>query len=134
MTSGHNESHRGISGYIGVLPISGLLILAVANLPYVIAALAGDHVFGGALLAAPDGYSYLAKMQLGASGAWLYTLRFTPDPGPAVSLFTFYIALGHLARLIGLGVPATYAVARLVTGAVFLLTACLLYTSPSPRD
>lgn len=104
--------------------LASLVILAVANIPYVLAFTRGDGlVFGGALLAVPDGYSYLAKMQLGASGAWLYTLRFTTDPGPGVLLFTFYIALGQLARLTGLGVVATYHAARLLAGLFFLLTA-----------
>ncbi len=135
VTSGHIRPHRGTSGYIGTLPISVVLILLVANLPYAVAFLAGDRVFGGALLAVPDGYSYLAKMQLGASGAWLYTLRFTTDPGSPVSLFTFYILLGHIARLTGLGVLATYHVARIATGAFFLWTSyhVLGPITPDPR-
>lgn len=122
VTSGDIRQHRGTSGHIGALPISVVLILLVANLPYAVAFLAGDRVFGGALLAVPDGYSYLAKMQLGASGTWLYTLRFTTDPGSPVSLFTFYILLGHVARLTGIGVLATYHVARLLTSLFFLWT------------
>ena len=122
-TSGTIRQHRGTSGHIGALPISVFVVLLVANIPYLVAALASDRVFGGALLAVPDGYSYLAKMQLGASGAWLYTLRFTTDPGSPVSLFTFYILLGHVARLTGLGVLATYQVARVLSGLFFLWTA-----------
>ncbi len=122
-TSGNIRQHRGISGQIGAFPISVLVILLIANIPYLVAALAPERVFGGALLAVPDGYSYLAKMQLGASGAWLYTLRFTTDPGAPVSLFTFYILLGHLARLTGLGVLATYHSARILTSLFFLWTA-----------
>lgn len=123
VTSGQIGQHRGIPGQIGTLPISVFVILLVVNLPYLVAAFAGGRVFGGALLAVPDGYSYLAKMQLGASGAWLYTLRFTTDPGAPVSLFTFYIFLGHVAHLTGLGVLTTYHVARCLTGIFFLWTA-----------
>ncbi len=120
-TSGHSRClHRE---FIWVA-LASLFILAIANIPYVLAFTRTDGaVFGGALLAVPDGYSYLAKMQLGASGAWLYTLRFTTEPGPGVLLFTFYIALGQLARLTGLGVLAIYHAARFLAGFFFLLTA-----------
>lgn len=107
-----------------LVALASLSLLALANLPYLQAFMPGSGLeFGGALLAVPDGYSYLAKMQLGASGAWLYTLRFTTDPGPGVVLFTFYLALGHLSRWTGIGVLPLYHLARLACSGFFLLTA-----------
>jgi len=109
---------------LGLVAALALGLLAVLNLPYILALTRTDgQVFGGSIVAVPDGHSYLAKMQLGASGALLYTPRFTTEPGFGVILFTFYMALGHLARMTGIAVPALYQIARLVTGLFFLMTA-----------
>jgi len=100
-----------------------LALLTLLNVPYLVAMNRADGlVFGGSLIAVPDGHSYLAKMQAGAAGDWLYTLRFTNDPGPGVLLFTYYLGLGHLARLSGLAVLVVYHLARLAGGLFFLLT------------
>jgi len=80
-----------------------LIFLIVISVPYIIAsALVDDaHVFGGFLLNPVDGNSYLAKMDLGYSGNWLFSLSYTFETGEAVFLFIFYIFLGHIARWIG---------------------------------
>lgn len=96
-------------------------ILVVANLPYVLAYQGGG--FAGILVAPADGYSYLAKMRQGYAGSWLFTLPYTAEPGPGAFLFTYYLALGHVARVTGLGVEFTYHLARLAASFLFLMTA-----------
>ena len=72
-----------------------------------------DLVFSGLLYNPSDGYTYLAKMREGWMGAWRFTLPYTPHPGRGAYLYLFHIALGHLARLLGLSLPLTYNLARL---------------------
>jgi hypothetical protein len=105
-----------------VAALGGLLLLVV-NAPYALAYLAGPQIFGGILFALADGLSYLAKMREGWRGEWLFTLPYTAEPGPGVFLFTYYLALGHLARLLGVPVEVVYHAARLLTGALFLFVA-----------
>lgn len=105
-----------------VAALSAVLLL-ITNAPYVLAYQAGSKVFGGILFALADGLSYLAKMRQGWRGEWLFTLPYTAEPGPGVFLFTYYLSLGHVARLLGVSVEAIYHAARVLTGALFLLVA-----------
>lgn len=102
---------------------SSLVVLSLSLLPYLactVAAARGDAVFTGLLLNPPDGFTYLAKMRMGLEGQWLYHLPFTLERGPGALLFTYYFALGHLARLVELPLPVMYHMARLAGGAVML--------------
>jgi hypothetical protein len=69
--------------------------------------------FSGLLLNPTDGYSYFAKMQQGAQGAWLFKLPFTAQPGTGVVLFEFYLFLGQFSRLFHLSIPAVFYLARI---------------------
>ncbi len=91
-----------------------ILVLLLVTLPYCFAALQSDSsaVFGGFIVNQFDGYSYLAKMRQGWQGSWTFTLPFTPDPGSGVYLFLFYLFLGHLARLTGLGLIWVFHITR----------------------
>jgi hypothetical protein len=93
-------------------------------LPYVSGYLAQtpELHFGGAVLDKPDYQSHLAKMWQGYRGHWRYRLLFTPEDHEGAFLQTFYVALGHLARLTSLSLPATYQLARVLLGFVMLLT------------
>lgn len=94
----------------------GLGVLIVTMLPYWLAARGAgpDLVFGGLLFNPQDGNSYLAKMMIGWRGEWQYTFPFTAEPGHGAYLFLLYIFLGHVARLLGLGLALTFHLARLV--------------------
>lgn len=98
-----------------------ILTIALVTLPYVFAMVkAGDQsVFNGFLLNPYDGNSYLAKMRLGWSGAWQFTLLFSAEQTQGGFLFLFYIFLGHLARWLGLSLLTMFHLARVVS-AVFL--------------
>ena len=102
--------------------------LTVAFMPYALAYAATDLVFIGALINPVDGATYLAKMRQGWDGAWLFTLAYTAEPGPGAVLYTYYLALGHLARLSGLSIEAVYQLAR-VAGGFFLLLAAYAFVS-----
>jgi hypothetical protein len=100
-----------------------VLVLAASTLPYLAGYLAqtADMRFGGALLDPVDYHSYLAKMWQGYRGEWRYRLLFTPEPHQGAYLYVFYVGLGHLARLSGLGLPLAYQIARVVFAFLMLL-------------
>jgi len=100
------------------------LIVAASTVPYLAGHLAQtpQERFGGALLARADYHSHLAKMWQGYRGWWRYRLLFTPEEHEGAYLQTFYVALGHLARVSGLSLPFTYQVARVVFAFLMLLT------------
>ena len=89
--------------------------MALVTLPYFYAGLAGgeDYQFRGFLLNPIDGHTYLAKMQQGYRGEWLFTLPYTAEQSEGALLYPLYLGLGHLARLAGLGLPLVYHLARL---------------------
>ncbi|HEC23247.1 MAG TPA: hypothetical protein ENI95_10060 [Chloroflexi bacterium] len=98
--------------------VAGALLLVMISIPFMwaYAAAAPDAHFMGVLVNPIDGASYQAKMAQGAAGEWLFHLPYTPEPHRGVFLFTFYLGLGHLARLLGLPVILVFHVARLVGG------------------
>ncbi len=77
-------------------------VMILTLLPYLAGALAaGDGwMFGGFVFGVEDGYSYLAKMRLGARGDWLFTLRYTHEPHDGAPLFLPYLLLGKLTALL----------------------------------
>ena len=100
-----------------------LLVVALSALPCAVGYLAqtpGLH-FAGAVFDLEDYHSHLAKMWQGYRGEWRYRLLFTPEEHEGEYLQTFYVALGHLAQLLGLGLPLTYHLARIAAGVAFLL-------------
>jgi len=116
-----------------------LIFALAAALPYVVGYLnapSGGAFTGNALEQARVDYnSHLAKMQLGLGGAWGYRILFTPEEHPAVLIQPFYLALGNLARLLGLPLDLVYHAARLIGAfgmvvAIWLLVARFL---ESPR-
>ena len=100
-------------------------VVALSCLPYLLAwALAPDDTrYTGLLLNPLDGATYYAKMQQGARGDWLFHLPFTPEPHEGSPIFLFYLALGHLSRLLSLPIPLVYHLARAAAGLFLLLVA-----------
>lgn len=110
-------------------------ILGLSCIPYFIAGqLAPDGwQFAGFLVNPLDGHSYLAKMRQGYNGSWLFHLTYTPEPHSGAFIFTFYLALGHLAALTGLSLIGVFHLARLVSGFVLLATAFRLVALVTPH-
>ncbi len=98
--------------------IAGALLLVILSIPFAwaYAAAAPHHVFMGILVNPIDGASYLAKMYQGYDGHWLFRLPYTPEAHSGVAIFTFYLALGHVARLLHLEPILIFHAARLVGG------------------
>jgi hypothetical protein len=101
------------------------IVVALTCLPYLLAwwLAPADTQYTGLLINHFDGESYYAKMQQGARGDWLFHLAFTPEPHDGAFIFTFYLALGHLAAILGLPIPLIYHLARIVAGLFFLVVA-----------
>jgi hypothetical protein len=99
------------------------MVVAVTCLPYLYAWHFAPEglIFSGLLTNPLDGNSYLAKMRLGLEGKWLFHLPFTAEPHDGAFIFTYYLALGHLAQLLGLSLPLIYHLARAVNGWLLLL-------------
>jgi hypothetical protein len=102
-----------------------MTVLVLTGLPYLAGWLASapDRVFEGFIIDIDDAHSHLAKMQQGYRGEWRYRILFTPEPHEGAYTNTLYIALGHLARLSGADLVATYHGARLIFGFAYLVVA-----------
>ena len=102
---------------------ASVAIVALASLPYLAAyaAPAAGYRFGGLLFNPIDGNSYLAKMEIGRRGAWLFKLPYTAEPGDGAPIFFFYILLGHLASWTGASNVLVYHAARVLAGLAFLV-------------
>jgi len=100
-----------------------VVALIVTSVPYVIgwSRSTPDKVFGGFVIAIEDGYSYLAKMNEGAHGAWLFHLVYTSEPHAGTLIYIHYLLLGKIAALVGLPLIAVYHLARLIFDALLLL-------------
>lgn len=78
--------------------------------------------FTGLIMNPEDSQSYFAKMVEGYDGHWLYTIPFTPEPHRPAFVGGFYLALGHLARILHLSLEVVWQVARLACGLFLYLT------------
>jgi hypothetical protein len=104
-----------------ILAACGIMLLTL--IPYLPGLLLSQppYRFVGIIYNVEDYRTYLAKMWLGYRGDWLYTSTFTAQEHPAAFVYSFYILLGHVARWLGLSLPLTYQLARLVSGVALLL-------------
>jgi len=115
------------------------MIVAAAALPYLTGYLAQtpDLRFSGTVIDQVDYHSHLAKMWQGYRGEWRYRLLFTSEPHRGAYVQTFYVALGHLARITRLELPAAYHLARSIFGFLMLLAIhrfiCLFVPSTRTR-
>ncbi|HET92236.1 MAG TPA: hypothetical protein ENN99_16075 [Chloroflexi bacterium] len=104
---------------MGWVALVSVTLLAVTSLPYLVGwwmdAHDAAHVFGGFIYAVEDGNSYLAKMQVGAAGHWLFYLAYTPEPHQGELFFLYYILLGKLSRLLGLSMLTGLHLSRILT-------------------
>jgi len=78
-----------------VLIFSICLVLLTA-LPYLLAASQKGAQFTGFLIGVDDGNSYIAKMQTGAEGDWLFRSPYTAEEQRGALIYLPYILLGKL--------------------------------------
>lgn len=81
-------------------------------------------VFSGAVVDRMDYSVHLATMHLGERGEWRYYLRFTGEPQQGAFVKSGYLFLGHTARWLGINLPTSYQLARVILG---LLVCMLVY-------
>ncbi|MCL4298926.1 MAG: hypothetical protein KJ077_24530 [Anaerolineae bacterium] len=112
-----------------------LFVVLLSCVPYLIAALIAPEgwQFAGILVNPYDGNSYLAKIRQGIEGSWLFHLSYTPEPHAGAFIFTFYLALGHLAALFGLSPIWMFHLARVMAGLGLLLVAFRFMAGVTPQ-
>jgi hypothetical protein len=105
-------------------------VLAFTNLPYLYGALQAtpDAQFGGFIIGVEDGYSYLAKMQEGRAGHWLFYLAYTPEAHRPGFFFIYYLLLGKLAGLFNLDLLSVLNFQR-IAAAAFGLGSFYVFTA-----
>jgi hypothetical protein len=123
LTGSKPRRFNHLSEWLWVLCVSGL-VLFLSSIPYLVAyrAQTPERVFSGAVFDRQDYAVHLATMQLGVRGDWTYHFLFTHEPHPGAYVKLGYIALGHLAAMLGFDLPSTYQLARIFFG----FTACLM--------
>jgi hypothetical protein len=99
------------------------LVMAVTTIPYLVGGLSqtGAWRFGGFVLGVEDGNSYIAKMEQGARGAWLFTLPYSSEPQRGVPLYEFHLLLGKVAGPQHDAQVLAYHLARVILGMALLL-------------
>jgi len=79
-----------------------------------------DYIFSGGILGVEDYYSYLAKMNQGAHGAWLFTLPYTSEPQPGLPIYSFYLLLGRIAGQNHIWQVIGFHTARIILSFVYI--------------
>ena len=102
--------------------IIALGIVALMQIPYALGyVLAPSGIEYTGLLINVEDASYLSAIGQGMNGAWLYQIPFTTEQHEPVFIETFYLALGHLARLGNLSAVAMWHWARVIAAMVLFL-------------
>jgi hypothetical protein len=102
--------------------IIALAILAFSSIPFWMgrSAETDNLLFRGTYFDETDYAVHISMMQAGRMGDWAYQMRFTDEEHPAAYLRLFYLALGHISKWLGLGVEATFHLARWGFGLIAL--------------
>ncbi|TLN18788.1 hypothetical protein FDZ74_06680 [bacterium] len=110
--------------------LTSAAVLLLITLPYLIAFVLPwpAKIFGGFLLNPQDGNTYLAKMQEGWSGSWVYTFPFSARAYAGAHLFLFYLFLGHLARWLGLSTLLVFHLSRVLCALLLMLALKRFFT------
>ncbi len=73
-----------------------------------------------------DYFSYLGYMHSGLEGDWLTTVRISSAHYQPQFIYTFFVALGHLSRILDISLPWMYFSARLIFGTGLLISCVVL--------
>ena len=111
--------HERLEAFLVALMLAGLMFIPGA-LGYAFARPGTE--FMGTLMNPEDTNSYLAKMQQGYEGEWLYSIPFTSEAHSPAFLGGFYLLLGHAARVLGLSIIMTWYIARIVFTLLMFVT------------
>jgi hypothetical protein len=92
----------------------GMVLLAFLPLLWVALRGTPNWQFMGILHNYLDGATYLSKMALGQSGAFLVEFLHTPQPHAGAFIQALYLLLGHMSRLTGIPIIVLFHVARVI--------------------
>ncbi len=120
------------------------IIMALTTVPYIIGALRSNDEwrFSGFVFGVEDGNSYLAKMQLGAHGEFLFQLSYAFEDHPKALFFPLHILLGKLTGwIVGTqdtlrlhsALIITYHLSRITFGIILLLVTYRFLAELLPR-
>ena len=90
-------------------------------------------VFTGVLMNPEDSQSYFAKILQGYDGKWLYSIPYTSEEHAPALVGTFYLVLGHLARLLGLTAETVWHGTRVIVD-MFLFTTTFAFVATFIHD
>ncbi|MBI4631670.1 MAG: hypothetical protein HY740_08150, partial [Chloroflexi bacterium] len=136
-------SHVTRREYLWVI-IVATIIMALTTVPYIVGAIRSndDWRFSGFVFGVEDGNSYLAKMQLGAHGEFLFQLSYAFEDHPKALFFPLHILLGKLTGwIVGTddvlrlhtALILTYHLSRITFGIVLLLVIYRFLAELLPR-
>ncbi|MBI4790109.1 MAG: hypothetical protein HY782_24000 [Chloroflexi bacterium] len=96
--------------------VVALVAVALTLVPYALgyAFTRPGLVYTGLVMNPEDSQSYFAKMLQGYDGRWLYTIPFTTEEHAPAFIGGFYLALGQIARALGLSLDAMWHSARVI--------------------
>jgi hypothetical protein len=113
-----------------------LALTLVIEVPFRLASthLADGAYFVGMFWAPHDAAQYLSAMRQGAaSSSWLIVDRFTQESHAPALMYTFYVGLGKLASLFGIGLENAFLLAS-AAGRFFLCLALYSFTGLAFRE
>ncbi len=104
--------------------VIALVATGIMQVPYLLGyALARPGTeFTGILINVED-YSYQEIMLQGYDGAWQFHIQYTSEEHTPAFLYVPYLALGHLARLLGMSVVGMWHLSRIVASLALVLAA-----------
>ncbi|MBI3380312.1 hypothetical protein HY029_06180 [Candidatus Gottesmanbacteria bacterium] len=73
-----------------------------------------------------DYYFYLSLMNEGANGAWMTYDPYTSEGHQPSIIFSYFLWLGRLSKILGLWYPYTYHLTRIILGLILLITSYYL--------
>ena len=80
-----------------------------------------EQHFSGGIIGIEDTNSYLAKMNQGAHGAWMFTLPYSSEPQHGAPLYWFYLLLGKISGAGFLNRVIVFQLARTFFGFLLIL-------------
>ena len=94
-----------------------ILLIFASALPAIIGFVLtnNEFIYNGVVFNPVDGYTYLAKMEIGKSGEWLFSLPFTAEAGEGRLLYPFYITAGHILNGTGISLAVGFNILRLIS-------------------
>src|ERR1700736_5899970 len=114
---------RGRGGAVEAVVVTGLTlgVLVVTALPYLYGYLVAgaDRVFMCIVMNVPDTAQYFSWARE-SQHALLIENKLTPEHGDAVYFNLFWLVVGRLAAMLGLGIAETTQVVRPLAGAVYI--------------